>query len=264
MTSLQNRTAFAALVITMAGACAGVRDIGTADGAAGAGGSASSGAAGTIGAAGAGGSAGTPGAAGSGGGAGANPGTGGAAGTSAIDAGGLEAAPATGGSTGSADAAPPPPCPGCKVSVLYTCHSDAPDAVNFTFEIVNKGAVVFLLADLTVRYWYTADAGKDQEFMCDFARVTCAGVTSRFQSVEPPRAKANRYVEIGFKQGAVDVNGTTGDILVRLFESTPTRYAPLVQSDDYSFDCSAKSMKKESTRITAYLKGALVGGTEPQ
>jgi hypothetical protein len=176
----------------------------------------------------------------------------------------LDTAPATGGSTGSTDAGAPPPCPGCKVSVLYTCHSDAPDAVNFTLEIVNKGAIVFLLADLTVRYWYTTDAGKEQEVMCDYARVTCAGVTSRFQSVVPPRAKANRYVELGFKQGALDVNGTTGDILMRLFESTPTRYAPLVQSDDYSFDCSAKSTKKESTRITAYLKGALVGGTEPQ
>jgi hypothetical protein len=188
-------------------------------------------------------------------------GTSGAAGTSSTGTGaaGTGAAGTSGASTGT--------CAGCKVTVLYTCITDASDAAGFIVEAQNKGTVAFLLGDLTLRYWFTADAGKEQELNCDVARLDCSKISSsssqppvKFTPVTPPRPKANTYVEIKFPTGALDVGGTTGNVQLRLHNKD---YSPMNQSDDYSADCASKNNAHDSGKVTAYLKGVLVGGTEP-
>jgi hypothetical protein len=193
---------------------------------------------------------------------------GGSSGTagSSIGGAGAGAAGTTASSTGSGGSSGGT-CAGCKVSVLYTCLSDASDQASFVVEAQNKGTVAFLLGDLTLRYWYTVDAGKEQELNCDTARLNCSKISTsssqppvKFTPVTPPRTKANTYFELTFPAGAVDVGGTTGNIQLRLHNKD---YTPMNQSDDYSVDCGQKSVAHDSGKITAYLKGVLVGGVEP-
>jgi cellulose 1,4-beta-cellobiosidase len=233
-------------------------------GAAGATSTAGTGAAGVMGTAGTGAAA-VSGAAGTAGGQAGSTSTGGAgSGAGAAgSAGTLSGAGGTGSSTGTAGTAGAP-CPGCKLAVNYTCFSDASDQAAFLMDVANRSSNVFLLGDLTLRYWYTADAGKEQELNCDDALVGCAKIITAkplFQPVTPPRTGANMYVEIAFPagSGAVDAMGSTGRIQLRLHNKD---YAPMNQSDDYSADCATKTAH-ESTKITAYIKGVLVGGIEP-
>jgi hypothetical protein len=224
------------------------------------------GGAGTGAAAGTSGAAGTTGAAGTSGGAGTSSppltgvaGTSGAAGTTGSTSGGA-------GTTGSAGTGGGT-CPGCRVSVVYTCLSDASDQASFVLEAQNKSAFAILLGDLTLRYWFTADPGKESELNCDVAKLNCSKISTsqsqppaKFQTVSPPRPKADTYVEIRFPPGALDVNGTTGNVQLRLHNKD---HSPMTQSDDYSVDCGSKNTPHDSGKVTAYLKGVLVGGTEP-
>lgn len=209
-------------------------------------------------------------------------GTGGAvaAGTGGIAAGGTDGGPVDAAGNDGADGAPdtggPPPagndggagadagaspCAGCSASVTYTCQSAAPDQAIFILNVTNTGKVAFLLADLTVRYWYTVDAGKEQEVNCDDARLGCTRLTTSAIPLAPPRTNANEYVQLGFPPGALDVGGSTGAIQLRVHNKD---FTPINQSDDYSLDCATTGVAKPSMKITAYLKGALVWGTEPQ
>jgi hypothetical protein len=242
----------------------------------GAGTTSATGAAGTLGGAGSIGSsggAGTFGGAGSIGSSGAgttgtgNAGTVGSAGSSG--AAGTVGHAGTTGTTGAAGTTAPP-CPGCMVEVVYTCLTGASDSAGFVLEAKNTGTTLFLLKDLTLRYWFTVDPGKEQELDCDTARLTCAYIgtsmmpiagQSLFVPVTPPRTKANEYVQIAFTQGAIDVGGTTGAIQLRLHNKD---FTPMDQTDDYSADCGSTGQAHDSSRVTAYIKGALVGGTEPQ
>jgi endoglucanase len=203
-------------------------------------------------------------------------GTTGAAGATAAGetgGGGTPAAAGAGG-IGSDGGAPPPsdasaekpsgaggapPCPGCKITVSYTCLSDAPDQATFVMDVANDGAAVIVLGDLTLRYWYTADLAKPQELDCDDARMGCARVLSRFGLVTPARTGANEYVEFSFAPGAVSAMTSTGRIQVRLRNHD---YTQIDQTDDYSQDCANRAAHV-NPKITAYLKGALVGGVEP-
>ena len=196
-----------------------------------------------------------------------NAGATGAAGATSTGAAGA------GGTTGaagapSAGAGGTGTCPGCKITVDYTCLSGASDQASFVVDATNAGSSLILLKDLTLRYWFTMDAGKEQELDCDTAQLTCAYLLTsastppvNFVAVTPPRTDANEYFEIAFKQGAIDVGGKTGTIQLRLHNKD---FTPMNQADDYSADCGSTGQDHVTTKITAYLKGVLVGGVEPQ
>jgi hypothetical protein len=196
-------------------------------------------------------------------------GTAGAAGAEMSLAGTAGAAGATGsGASGAGGAAT---CPGCKIEVVYTCLSSASDSRNFAVEAKNAGSTLVLFRQLTLRYWYTADPTKAQELDCDTAeRLTCQYIVSsmdappapqpNFVPITPPRTMANEYAEIAFTQGAMDVGGTTGRIQLRLHNKD---FSPIDQTQDYSADCGSIGQAHDSPKITAYIGGVLVGGTEP-
>jgi hypothetical protein len=214
------------------------------------------GAAGTTGTAGAFGSAGTAGTTGAAGttGTAGNAGTTGTAGTTG--------AAGTGAAT----------CPGCKIDLVYTCLANGTDSRNFAVEAKNSGSSLVLYKELTLRYWYTADAAKEQVLDCDTAeKLTCNYIIKstnqppapqpKFVPVTPPRSKANEYVEIAITQGAMDVGGTTGRIQLRLHNKD---FSQIDQSQDYSADCGSIGQAHASSKVTAYIRGVLVAGTEPQ
>ena len=163
-------------------------------------------------------------------------------------------------------------CPGCKVEIVYTCLANGSDSRNFAVEIKNTGAALVLYKDLALRYWYTADASKVQELDCDTAdKLTCQYIVKstdlppkpqpKFVQVAPPRTKANEYAEIDIVQGALDIGATTGRIQLRLHNKD---FSPIDQTMDYSADCGSIGQAHDSPKITAYIGGALMWGTEPQ
>ncbi|HSZ81198.1 MAG TPA: cellulose binding domain-containing protein [Polyangia bacterium] len=189
----------------------------------------------------------------------------------------------TAGATGAAGA----PCTSCQVKVEYTCRAmeDCPDAgadagsedaasksgqASFVLDVTNEGATTFPLSALTLRYWYTLDRLTPQELDCDSAAIGCTNlVTSlstpppQFVEVMPPRAQANEYVEIAFTAGALALDPMldTGPIQLRLHNKD---FSPITQCDDYSYDCPMTGTTIDAQKITAYIDGILVWGTEPQ
>jgi hypothetical protein len=231
-------------------------------GAAGSAGSAPSGAAGST-------SAGAAGA--TGGGEAGSSALGGAGTAGTVASSGAAGSSAASGAAGSGGGGAPATCPGCKIEVVYTCLGTGTDSRNFVVEAKNAGSMLVLFKELTLRYWYTADASKAQELDCDTAeKLGCGYIVKStdappkpqpsFVAVTPPRAKANEYVEIAIVQGAMDVGGTTGRIQLRLHNKD---FTPIDQNNDYSYDCGSVGQAHDSPKITAYIRGVLVGGTEP-
>ena len=187
-------------------------------------------------------------------------------------AGSSGAAGADGGQIGAAGASMP--CTTCMVKLQYTCRSNDSGQASFVLDVTNEAAVSFPLTSLTLRYWYTVDAAKEQELDCDFAKLGCTNlVTSadtspapKFVPVTPARDGANEYAEIAFTAGALSLDPflDTGEIQLRLHNMD---YSPITQTDDYSYDadnCAAMAPTAvEWSKITAYLDGVLVWGTEP-
>jgi len=117
------------------------------------------------------------------------------------------------------------------------------------------------LSTVTVRYWYTADSTQPQTWVCDFAQVGCTNLTARFVAVSPARTGADTYLEVGFKAGtpALAAGAATGDIQDRFNHADWSNYN---QANDYSFNASATAYA-DATRVTVYVNGTLVWGTEP-
>jgi hypothetical protein len=206
-------------------------------------------------------------------------GTTGAAGTTSTGASGAIGAAGVGA-----------PCLTCQVKVEYTCRAmeDCPDAgtdgggsdggmtgvgqsqASFVLDITNEGPTTFPLSALTLRYWYTLDELKPQELDCDFAKLGCTNIVTsmsttppNFVEVMPPRAHANEYSEIAFTAGALSLEPRldTGEIQLRIHNKD---FSPIMQCDDYSYDCPTTITTIDAQKITAYINDVLVWGTEPQ
>jgi hypothetical protein len=170
-------------------------------------------------------------------------------------------------------------CTTCMVKVQYTCRSSDTGQASFVLDVTNEASASFTLSSLTLRYWYTVDASQaaNQELDCDFAKLGCTNIVTsadtspgpKFVPVMPPKPlaapTANEYAEIAFKAGALSLDPflDTGEIQLRLHNKD---FSPIKQDDDYSYDqTSCKDMQAiEAPKITAYLDGILVWGTEPQ
>ncbi|GIV95827.1 MAG: hypothetical protein KatS3mg057_0484 [Herpetosiphonaceae bacterium] len=128
-------------------------------------------------------------------------------------------------------------------------------------QIVNTGASSVPLAELTVRYWYTVDGDKPQNYWCDYATVGCANVTARFVKLSSPVSGADYYLEVGFTSaaGSLAPGASSGEVQNRFAKNDWSTYD---ERDDYSFDASKTSFADWS-RVTLYRNGTLVWGTEP-
>lgn len=163
----------------------------------------------------------------------------------------------------SADAAGPPGCATCVLRVRYRAAAAAltSNELKPYLEIVNAGSAAQPLGELTVRYWFTADGAGPETYVCDYAAIGCARVHGTVQTLSPPRATADAYLEIGFVAGAGSIapGASTADIQNRVHKDDYSNYD---QSNDYSFD-AAHGQLADWSRVTLYRAGKLVWGTEP-
>jgi endoglucanase len=152
---------------------------------------------------------------------------------------------------------------GGSLKALYRA-GDASASTNIIrpqLQVASIGASAIDLGTVTVRYWYTADSTQPQTWVCDFAQVGCANLTARFVSVSPARTNADTYLEVGFRSGltALAAGTSTGEIQDRFNRSDFTSYN---QANDYSFNAAATAYT-DNPRVTIYVSGVLVWGTEP-
>ncbi|QNU67302.1 hypothetical protein EHE19_001815 [Ruminiclostridium herbifermentans] len=142
--------------------------------------------------------------------------------------------------------------------------STSSNTINANFKVINNGSSSIDLADLKLRYYYTADFDTPQNFYCDHAGMlngwTYTGVTDKvtgtFGKLSPAVSKADSYFEVGFKDDAGILSaGGYIEIQTRVARNDWTNYD---MSNDYSF--MTLSTYGDNDKISAYMKGVLIYG----
>lgn len=138
--------------------------------------------------------------------------------------------------------------------------ADATDPkISFALDLRNQGTTVLPLRSVTVRYWFTKEAGSPSFLgFCDHAAIGCRRIGLRFERLLANRPGADHYVEVGFDLGRLGVGYVTGPIELRVHMSD---YARFDERDDYSRGASTAYLAWP--RVTAYVDGRLVWGVEP-
>ncbi|AZK47654.1 glycoside hydrolase family 9 protein [Paenibacillus lentus] len=129
------------------------------------------------------------------------------------------------------------------------------------FRIVNTGTLPVALSDVKIRYYYSIDGDKPQQFNCDYAIVGSDNVSGRFVKLENAAAGADYYLEISFASGAgiLTPGADSGEIQVRVNKEDWSNYN---ESDDYSYS-GAQSNFADWDKVTLHQENSLVWGIEP-
>lgn len=146
--------------------------------------------------------------------------------------------------------------------VRYRTDTPATAAVaKPSLEVFNKTDKPVPLSDITLRYYFTADDSASYAFNCVHTVYGCSSLAGRVVEMDKPTDTADRYLELRFTEaaGTLKAGANSKGIDVQLFR---TDHKKLKQSDDRSFDAE-KTSYKESETVTAYNKGVLAWGEEP-
>ncbi|MGN7765294.1 glycoside hydrolase family 48 protein [Paenibacillus sp. 22594] len=127
--------------------------------------------------------------------------------------------------------------------------------------IINNGTTAVDLSKLKLRYYYTIDGEKAQQFNVDYATVGSGNVQGSFVKLVPAVAGADYYVEISFSSaaGSLAPGANTGEIQLRINKTDWSNYN---EAEDYSYD-PTKTVYTDWNRVPLYLNGVLVWGLQP-
>jgi hypothetical protein len=136
------------------------------------------------------------------------------------------------------------------------------------------------LQRLAIRYYFSAEMAGDWEVSCIWVTkqapgtsVLCEdGALLKIEAMALPHAEADHYLEVSFPE--VSAAEVLSDGQMPAFEARTmfwrTGHPTLNQSNDYSFVPTTENVMtvegrdyKETTKVTVYLDGALIWGTEP-
>ena len=124
------------------------------------------------------------------------------------------------------------------------------------FRIKNTGKNDIALSDITLRYYYTIDGEKPQNFWCDWSSAGSQNVTGKFVKLDAPFEGADYYLELGFKSAAGKITaGKEVELHVRIAKNDWSNFTP---GNDYSQNLS--SAFSSFDKVDMYYKGGLVWG----
>jgi endoglucanase len=132
--------------------------------------------------------------------------------------------------------------------------------IYLNIRLMNTGTSAIALSNVKIRYYYTIDGAKSQNFYCDYTPIGSGNITGAFFTMSTAKTGADTYVEIGFTSGAGNLAaGGSTTIQARLAKSDWSNYT---QTNDYSFNSSATNYV-DWTKVTGYVSGSLNWGIEP-
>ncbi|RYY19339.1 MAG: T9SS type A sorting domain-containing protein, partial [Cytophagaceae bacterium] len=152
----------------------------------------------------------------------------------------------------------PAALPAATALTVYAANQDTSpttSAINVRLQVGNVGTVPLSYADLRVRYWFTPDGSQPLVYPVDYAVLGAGNF-----SLQTGRQGSETYAELRFASslGTLAPSSTTDNIQFRIRKDN---WGTLDQTNDYSFTGSATLAAQP--RLTAYLNGQLVYGTEP-
>ncbi|WP_417204463.1 stalk domain-containing protein [Acetoanaerobium sticklandii] len=134
------------------------------------------------------------------------------------------------------------------------------NSINHVIKITNLSDEPINLSDLKLRYYYTNEGNKNQNFWCDWASIGSDSVVGAFYNFTPSLLNVDTYLEIRFANDAGVINNSQSiEVHSRVSKTDWTNYD---QSNDYSFEANLDYT--ESDKITAYMNDNLISGIEPE
>lgn len=131
--------------------------------------------------------------------------------------------------------------------------------IQFGLLLRNTGTERVDLDTVTMRYWYTIDNPGSQQGNCYYATFGCNKLNLNVRTLATAKQGADHYLEVGFRSGRLDAGEQAELNQLAILNQIGGRFEQL---DDFSF--LDRSGFTDNPRVTVYLRGELVWGTEPE
>jgi hypothetical protein len=154
-----------------------------------------------------------------------------------------------------------------KVKSFNATRSNTVNTIDPRFMLENTGETKVDLSDIKLRYYFTSEGDYTQIFACDYSQVSSSGgqrnitsyVSGRFSKVTG-KTNYDCYLEISFSSNAGCL--MPGEKVIIQGRFAKINWSNYTQSNDYSFNSTATDYT-DTSKITVYSSGILIGGTEP-
>ncbi|MVM38942.1 hypothetical protein GO730_17660 [Spirosoma sp. HMF3257] len=139
------------------------------------------------------------------------------------------------------------------------------NSINPTLQLVNAGTAAVPYAELTVRYWFTAENFAGINAFIDYAQLGTNKVKMTYVRTAKAYQGADGYVEYSFdaSAGNLGANAKSGPIQSRLANQN---WATFNETDDYSYRSGTAYADNDHITVYRTIAGGqpqLIWGTEP-
>lgn len=109
---------------------------------------------------------------------------------------------------------------------------DKANTIHPMMRLINTGKEMVKYSDITIRYYYTTDDEKIQNFWCDWSSAGQQNITGTFHKLDEKYEGADTYLEVGFREGSGYLGiGALTDLHIRIAKNDWTNYD---LTNDYS------------------------------
>ncbi|BCN29431.1 cellulose binding domain-containing protein [Anaeromicropila herbilytica] len=135
-------------------------------------------------------------------------------------------------------------------------RGDSTNTIHPMMQLVNTGTNMIKLEDITIRYYYTPDDNKEQNYWCDWSSEGAQNITGTFHELTDKYWNADTYLEIGFKpnSGYIGISEKV-DIHSRIAKQDWSDYDI---TNDYSIN--QKESLIDWDKVDVFVKGVKVWG----